>query len=44
VKVRVSEKLAPGILVLPRHSQLEWHKLKTLPARISLDRIEKRVV
>jgi NADH-quinone oxidoreductase subunit G len=44
VKVRVSEKLAPGILVLPRHSQLEWHKLKTLPARISLDKIEKRVV
>jgi NADH-quinone oxidoreductase subunit G len=44
VKVHVSEKLAPGILVLPRHRQLEWQKLKTLPARVLLDRIEKRVI
>jgi len=41
VKLSISENLAPGVLVLPRHRQLEWQKLKTLPARVSFDQIEK---
>jgi NADH-quinone oxidoreductase subunit G len=41
VKLSISENLAPGALVLPRHRQLEWQKLETLPARVSFDRIEK---
>jgi NADH-quinone oxidoreductase subunit G len=41
VKLSISENLAPGVLVLPRHHQLEWQKLETLPARVSFDQIEK---
>jgi NADH-quinone oxidoreductase subunit G len=41
VRLSMSDHLAPGVLVLPRHRQLEWQKLETLPARVSLDRIEK---
>jgi NADH-quinone oxidoreductase subunit G len=41
VKLSISETLAPGVLVLPRHHQLEWQKLKTLPARVPFDQIEK---
>jgi NADH-quinone oxidoreductase subunit G len=41
VKLSISDNLALGVLVLPRHRQLEWQKLETLPARVSFDRIEK---
>jgi NADH-quinone oxidoreductase subunit G len=41
VRVSVSENMAPGVLVLPRHRQLDWQKLQTLPARVSFDQIEK---
>jgi NADH-quinone oxidoreductase subunit G len=41
VRVSISRNLAPGVLVLPRHHQLEWQKLKTLPARVSFGQIEK---
>jgi NADH-quinone oxidoreductase subunit G len=41
VKLSISENMAPGILVLPRHHQLEWQKLQTLPARVSFNQIEK---
>jgi NADH-quinone oxidoreductase subunit G len=41
VKLSISENLAPGVLVLPRHRQLEWQKLETLPARVSFAQIEK---
>ncbi len=41
VELSISENLAPGVLVLPRHRQLEWQKLETLPARVSFDHIEK---
>jgi NADH-quinone oxidoreductase subunit G len=41
VRLSISENLAPGVLVLPRHYQLEWQKLRTLPARVSFDQIEK---
>jgi len=41
VRVSVSKNMAPGVLVLPRHRQLDWQKLQTLPARVSFDQIEK---
>ncbi len=41
VKLSISENMALGVLVLPRHRQLEWQKLKTLPARVSFDQIKK---
>jgi NADH-quinone oxidoreductase subunit G len=41
VRLSISENLAPGVLVLPKHHQLDWQKLKTLPARVSFDQIEK---
>jgi hypothetical protein len=41
VEVIVAENMAPGIMVLPRHRQLPWQKLKELPARVSIDRIKK---
>jgi NADH-quinone oxidoreductase subunit G len=43
VKVSISENMAQGVLILPRHHQLEWQKLKTLPARVSFAQIEKIV-
>jgi NADH-quinone oxidoreductase subunit G len=41
VKLSILENLAPGVMVLPRHRQLEWQKMKALPARVSFDQIEK---
>jgi NADH-quinone oxidoreductase subunit G len=41
VKLSISENLAPGVLVLPKHRQLEWRKLKAIPAKVSFDQIEK---
>jgi NADH-quinone oxidoreductase subunit G len=39
VKVHPVENMARGVMVLPRHRQLSWQKLKTLPATISPDQI-----
>ena len=41
IKVAIAENMAPGIMVLPRHRQLEWQRLKTIPAAIPFDRIKK---
>jgi NADH-quinone oxidoreductase subunit G len=41
MKVSISDNMAQGVLILPRHRQLEWQKLRTLPARVSFDQIEK---
>jgi NADH-quinone oxidoreductase subunit G len=41
VKLSIFENMAQGVLILPRHRQLEWQKLETLPVRVSLDQIEK---
>jgi NADH-quinone oxidoreductase subunit G len=41
MKVSISDNMAQGVLILPRHRQLEWQKLKTLPARVSFDQMEK---
>jgi NADH-quinone oxidoreductase subunit G len=41
VKLSLSERMAPGVIVLPKHRQLEWQKLKEWPVRIPLERIKK---
>jgi NADH-quinone oxidoreductase subunit G len=41
VKLCVMEKMAPGVLILPRHRQLAWQKLKTFPVTVPMDRIKK---
>ena len=41
IEVAMAENMAPGIMVLPRHRQLHWQKLKTIPVRIPFDRIKK---
>jgi NADH-quinone oxidoreductase subunit G len=41
IEVIVAGNMAPGIMVLPRHRQLDWKKLKTTSAAIPFDRIKK---
>jgi NADH-quinone oxidoreductase subunit G len=41
IEITIAKNMAPGIMVLPRHRQLEWQKLKELPARVSIDQIKK---
>jgi NADH-quinone oxidoreductase subunit G len=35
VKLRVVEGMAKGVVFLPRHWRLQWHKLKTSPSRLA---------
>jgi len=41
VRLEVEEKMAPSVIVLPRHRHLPWQKIKTLPAMILANRIKK---
>lgn len=41
VKVSICENMAPGSIVLPRHHQLQWQKLGTVPAVVSIGEIRK---
>jgi predicted molibdopterin-dependent oxidoreductase YjgC len=41
IEVSVAENMAPGVMVLPRHRQIHWQRLKTFPVRIPFDRIKK---
>ena len=41
IEVSVAENMAPGVVVLPRHRQIDWQKLKTFPVSIPFDRIRK---
>jgi NADH-quinone oxidoreductase subunit G len=40
-ELAVVQNMAAGILILPRHRQLNWRILKEVPAKISIDRINK---
>jgi NADH-quinone oxidoreductase subunit G len=39
VELRVVENMAPGVMVMPRHRQLAWQKLKKWPVRVAFDQI-----
>jgi NADH-quinone oxidoreductase subunit G len=41
IEASIVESIAPGIMVLPRHRQIYWQKLKTLPVSIPFERIKK---
>ncbi len=41
VQVKVSDAVAPGVVVLPRHRQLDWRKLSETPVYLSLQHIDK---
>jgi NADH-quinone oxidoreductase subunit G len=43
VNLSVRENMAQGTLVLPRHRQLDWQKLKELPVRMPAEKIKKIV-
>jgi hypothetical protein len=41
VDVRVAHPMAPGVIVLPRHRQLPWQKLKRWPIKVRLNQLER---
>jgi NADH-quinone oxidoreductase subunit G len=41
VQVQVSDAMASGVVVLPRHRQLDWRKLAETPVYLSLHHIDK---
>ena len=41
LRLKTSPRMAPQVAVLPRHRQLQWHKLKGWPTWISTDGIRK---
>jgi NADH-quinone oxidoreductase subunit G len=41
IDVNVLENMTPGIMILPRHRQIEWQKVKGFQVKMSLDRVKK---
>jgi NADH-quinone oxidoreductase subunit G len=41
VELSVTEHMASGILILPRHRQIPWQRLPNLPISIAFERIKK---
>jgi NADH-quinone oxidoreductase subunit G len=41
IDVSLKENMASGVMVLPRHRQLQWQKLKEYSVRVPFDRIKK---
>jgi NADH-quinone oxidoreductase subunit G len=41
VQVRVTNNMAPGVAVLPRHRQLDWRKISETPVYLSPQHMEK---
>lgn len=41
VELCISEKMAPGVTVLPRHRQLSWQKVKDWPVMVPFERIKR---
>ncbi len=41
VTVKVTAAMAPGVMVLPRHRQLDWRKLPETPVYLTPNRIDK---
>jgi NADH-quinone oxidoreductase subunit G len=43
IELSIVENMVSGIMVLPRHRQLDWQKIKSFPVRIPFDRIKKNL-
>ena len=41
VTVKLAAALAPGVLVLPRHRQLDWRKLAETPVYLTPNHIDR---
>jgi predicted molibdopterin-dependent oxidoreductase YjgC len=41
IEVSTQENMASGVMVLPRHRQIYWQRLKEYPLRVPFDRIKK---
>jgi len=41
VKVQLVENMARGVMVLPRHRQIAWQKVRAFPAAVPVDKIRK---
>jgi NADH-quinone oxidoreductase subunit G len=41
MEVSIVENMASGVMVLPRHRQLQWQKVKEYPVKVPIDRIKK---
>jgi anaerobic selenocysteine-containing dehydrogenase len=41
IELAVADNMALGVMVLPRHRQLAWQKLKDIPARVPVEWIRK---
>jgi len=39
--LRVVDNMASGVIVMPRHRQLQWQKMEGEPLKVAVDRIEK---
>lgn len=42
VDLRIVNNMAPGVMVMPKHRQLTWQRLKDWPLKVTIDQIEKR--
>jgi anaerobic selenocysteine-containing dehydrogenase len=42
IELAVADNMASGVMVLPRHRQISWQKLKDIPAKIPVERIMKK--
>ncbi|MFZ2448208.1 MAG: NADH-quinone oxidoreductase subunit NuoG [Syntrophobacteraceae bacterium] len=41
MKLSLSDRMAEGVLVMPRHNDVDWRKLKAFPAWVPVERIKK---
>ena len=41
VELRVVDNMAPGVIIVPRHRQLQWQKMEGWPLKVGVDRIRK---
>jgi NADH-quinone oxidoreductase subunit G len=42
IELAVADNMASGVMVLPRHRQISWQKLKDISAKIPVERIRKK--
>jgi NADH-quinone oxidoreductase subunit G len=40
MKLRIAD-MAPGVIVMPKHRQLDWQKIENWPVKVDLDQIRK---
>ena len=41
IELAVADNMAPGVMILPRHRQISWQKLKEIPMKVLVERIRK---